>query len=116
MGKHRRMIRVLNWPELGPNTCESGVGSDQIIVLAAVTAPAIYNVRFSYRYETLLAYDERTVPPGALAFFAGWAVGLAAVATRIAACRSVVAAGAVKVTCGPAGGFWCVGVEPGDLP
>jgi hypothetical protein len=110
------MIRVLCWPELRPNTCESGVGSDRIIVLAAVTAPAVNDVSFSYRYETLLAYHERYVPPGTLAFFAGWTVRLAAVATRIAACRSVVAAGAVKVTRGPAGGFWCVGVEPGDLP
>ena len=74
-------------------------------MLAAVTAPAIDNVGFSHRYETLLAYDERSVSPGALAFFAGWAVRLAAIAARIAACRSVVAAWAVKVMYGPSGCF-----------
>ena len=55
----------------GRNTCVSGVGSGWIIVLAAVTAPAIDNVGSSYGYEALLADDERSVPPGALAFFAG---------------------------------------------
>ena len=92
----------------------AGIG--WVIVLAAVTAPAIDNVGFGYGDKAFLAYDERGVPPGALAFLAGWAVGLAAVAAGIAACRSVVAAWAVEVTCGPSGGFWCVGVEPGDLP
>ena len=85
-------------------------------MLAAVTAPAIDNVGFRDGYEAFLAYYKRGVAPGTLAFFAGWAVGLSAVAAWVAACRSVVAAWAVEVTCGPSGGFGCVGVEPGDLP
>jgi len=40
-----------------------------VIVLAAVTAPAIDNVGSGYGYEAFLALDERGVPSGALAFF-----------------------------------------------
>ena len=91
-------------------------GNGCVTVLAAFTASAIDNVGFGDGYEAFLAYDERDVSPGAQAFLAGWAVGLAAVTAGIATRRSVVAAWAVEVTCGPIGDFWCVGVEPGDLP
>ena len=74
-------------------------------MLAAVTASAVDNVGSGYGYEAFLAYDECGVPPGALAFLAGWAVRLAAIAARIAACRSLVAAWAVKVMYGTFGCF-----------
>jgi superfamily I DNA/RNA helicase len=97
-------------------SCASGAGGGWVIVLAAVTASAIDNVSFGDGYEAFMAYDERGVPPGALAFVTGWAVGLAAVIAGIAACRSVIAAWAVKVTSGPSSGRRFVSVEPGDLP
>ena len=108
---------MLDWPEGGPGQLRkcAGVGW-VVVVLAAVTAPAIDNVGFGYGYEAFLAYDERSVPPGALTFFAGWAVGLAAIAAWIAAYGSVVAAWAVEVACRPFGSFRCVSVEPGGLP
>ncbi len=101
---------------VGRDTCASGAEGGWVIVLAAFTAPAVDNVGFGDGYETLLAWDERSVPPGAEAFFAGWAVGLAAVLAGISARCPVVATWAVKLMCGPSGGFWCVGVEPGYMP